>query len=555
MKKVFIIFWLLTSITFAGLDAKSGKVTNVATPTVGTDGANKQYVDDSTAAAGHNILSVAHGDTTNTGIPTRGSMMIANSTPKWSETVIGAAGTIWRSDGTEPSWSATTLITTLGTITTGTWQATDIGVEYGGTGVSTLTDGGILLGSGTGAITALSVATNGQIPIGDGATDPVLATITGNVGIDVTNGAGTITLDFDSTEIDATTWSDGANASNIWTFDVSGTDTTVTYGNDIITYGNQHKIDVSSATALLVEDSGTMDNVFVVDTVNGTVGIGTTPSATRGLNAVFSRSVTANFDTGFFGQFLDSSTNDLDLRALNFLNNLTMEGTGIEVWGLDIDNIIQSSDGTYDNIYGIRAKGNINANIGASLTVDNWYQTYITNIDGATFATFNTLYGLYIEDIGGGGNPATTNWAIFSAGGDWILNADNQRLLFGAASAGDASISYDGANFVFDPAVAVAGSIHRKSGLIVETDRLTGTTTLDTTHYEVFCDTDGGAFTVTLPAAPVDGRTYRISNVGSSGNALTLDENGIALLGSVTTLDLLDGDVLIITHETVEGWY
>ena len=48
----------------------------------------------------------------------------------------------------------------------------------------------------TGAITALGVATNGQIPIGDGATDPILATITGTASeITVTNGAGTITLD------------------------------------------------------------------------------------------------------------------------------------------------------------------------------------------------------------------------------------------------------------------------------------------------------------------------------------------------------------------------
>ena len=68
-------------------------------------------------------------------------------------------------------------------------------VNEGGTGAATLTDGGILLGSGTGAITALGVASNGQIPIGDGTTDPVLANITetGDALV-VTNGAGTITL-------------------------------------------------------------------------------------------------------------------------------------------------------------------------------------------------------------------------------------------------------------------------------------------------------------------------------------------------------------------------
>jgi hypothetical protein len=67
-------------------------------------------------------------------------------------------------------------------------------VVEGGTGLSTITDHGILLGSGTGAITPLGVATNGQIPIGSTGVDPVLATLTGDDGITVTNGAGSITL-------------------------------------------------------------------------------------------------------------------------------------------------------------------------------------------------------------------------------------------------------------------------------------------------------------------------------------------------------------------------
>jgi len=68
-------------------------------------------------------------------------------------------------------------------------------VAKGGTGVATLTDHGILLGSGTGPVTPLGVASNGQIPIGSAGADPVLATITGTVNqVNVANGAGTITL-------------------------------------------------------------------------------------------------------------------------------------------------------------------------------------------------------------------------------------------------------------------------------------------------------------------------------------------------------------------------
>ncbi len=90
-------------------------------------------------------------------------------------------------------------------------------VGNGGTGVTAPTDGGILLGSGSGPLTSLGVATNGQIPIGDGATDPVLANITAEVGGEVTisNGAGSIELDIGADTIDGNEIDETANY--IWT--------------------------------------------------------------------------------------------------------------------------------------------------------------------------------------------------------------------------------------------------------------------------------------------------------------------------------------------------
>tara|TARA_R110001632_G_scaffold41126_2_gene103216 strand:+ start:2202 stop:3473 length:1272 start_codon:yes stop_codon:yes gene_type:complete len=67
-------------------------------------------------------------------------------------------------------------------------------VESGGTGASTLTDGGVLLGSGTGAVTALGQATNGQLVIGSTGADPVLSTLTQGANITITNSAGGIEI-------------------------------------------------------------------------------------------------------------------------------------------------------------------------------------------------------------------------------------------------------------------------------------------------------------------------------------------------------------------------
>jgi hypothetical protein len=63
---------------------------------------------------------------------------------------------------------------------------TDVPVTDGGTGVSTLTDGGILLGSGTGAITATAVLADGEMIVGDGTTDPAIesgATLRTSIGV------------------------------------------------------------------------------------------------------------------------------------------------------------------------------------------------------------------------------------------------------------------------------------------------------------------------------------------------------------------------------------
>ena len=144
-------------------------------------------------------------------------------------------------------------------------------VDSGGTGATSLTDGGILLGSGTGAITALGVATNGQIPIGDGTTDPVLATILGTANeIEITNGAGSITVG-----IVTSPTLDGSNFTGIpaGAYDAASID-----GDDInsniagtfltLTAANPDTLDVDSKLStdiknLTIESPGTADDALL----------------------------------------------------------------------------------------------------------------------------------------------------------------------------------------------------------------------------------------------------------------------------------------------------
>ena len=66
-------------------------------------------------------------------------------------------------------------LATIGTITSGTWNATAISRQYGGTGIDT------------------STLTNGQLLIGS-ASGFAKATITQSTGIGVSNGANSITI-------------------------------------------------------------------------------------------------------------------------------------------------------------------------------------------------------------------------------------------------------------------------------------------------------------------------------------------------------------------------
>jgi hypothetical protein len=98
------------------------------------------------------------------------------------------------------------------------------------------------------------------------------------------------------------------------------------------------------------------------------------------------------------------------------------------------------------------------------------------------------------------------------------------------------------------------GALDTGSGRIVNTTRVTAAYTADATDHIIFADTDGGAFTVTLPAG-VEGTHYKIVNCGSSGNALTVDGDGAETVWGAATATLNDGDILNLHYNATEGWW
>ena len=83
--------------------------------------------------------------------------------------VVAPAGTL--SGTTLNSTVVSSSLTSVGTITSGTWNGTTVDVSHGGTGDTTLTNNAILIGKGTSAISTITSGVQGTILIGNGATN------------------------------------------------------------------------------------------------------------------------------------------------------------------------------------------------------------------------------------------------------------------------------------------------------------------------------------------------------------------------------------------------
>jgi hypothetical protein len=100
---------------------------------------------------------------TNVTFPTSGTLATVGGTVA---SVSGTLNRITSTGGANPvidisaSYVGQTSITTLGTVTTGTWNGTVIGAIYGGTGLNTIAQGDLLYGSASNVYSALTKDTN-----------------------------------------------------------------------------------------------------------------------------------------------------------------------------------------------------------------------------------------------------------------------------------------------------------------------------------------------------------------------------------------------------------
>ena len=245
-------------------------------------------------------------------------LTISANSVKFNTNLITGSGTITGSFGqvmmkeVGSNWTnAGNTIADLGSVTTcdingGTINGiTDLAVADGGTGAGTFTDGGILLGSGTSAITATAVLADGEILIGDGTTDPVALdvggsgaiTILGTIATGVWNGTAITGTYIANDTIDSAHYAaDSIDAEHY----AAGSVDADAIGNDVV--NSQHYAAASIDNEHLADNAvdsdelaaGSVDDGHLSDGVaTGLAGAGTT--ATSGvLNVIGGNGITAN---------------------------------------------------------------------------------------------------------------------------------------------------------------------------------------------------------------------------------------------------------------------
>jgi hypothetical protein len=160
----------------------------------------------------------------------------------------------------------------------------------------------------------------------------------------------------------------------------------------------------------------------------------------------------------------------------------------------------------------------------------------------------NSTYDNQARDFGKSAE-ATDPKTYWTSGTRWNVATD-EWISLQIDSDGDATFATGKGKIILSPTTQTS------AGRIVNTTRVTSTPyTILATDHNIFIDTDLAAITANLPAG-VDGTYYRIINVGSSGNAVTIAPNGSEKIdGANSSITITDGNIRILVYETTEGWW
>lgn len=472
-------------------------------------------------------LQVDNGGTGQTSY-TNGQLLIGNTTgntlTKATLTPTADRITVTNSTGSITLDIASTYvgqasITTLGTITTGTWDGTAIAANHGGTGQTAYTVGDLLYASTTSALSKLAaVAIGSYLRSAGTGTAPVWSTTT------LPNSATTGDLLY-------------ASASNVYN-NLAG----VATGNVLISGG------VATAPSW-----GKITSSHVDETIWKVGG------NTLAANSVFGDISGTGFNIDFYTQNAAKvrvhGTGSIFLTVLGVggVNSHRFSNNGFHYFGTDASSVFISSCNSSGTSSGTGSGLRYNQNggghwlLGAGVGTSTPFGVPTVTLGQTITATGNNENGTQLNIGGSFVNTASTGVTFY-------LNRNNPTInitggsstvygyLYNPTLTATSGLTHYGVVVAPTGALSVFGASTGFSTL--ETARsfganytgLSADTTLDTSHYTVYVDASGANRTITLPAASgCTRRIYVIKKSDSSVNTVTIDPNSSELIDGSST--------------------
>tara|TARA_Y100001937_G_scaffold20047_1_gene27890 strand:- start:137 stop:1630 length:1494 start_codon:yes stop_codon:yes gene_type:complete len=417
---------------------------------------------------------------------------------------------------------------------------TQLAVAQGGTGATTLTDGGVLLGSGTGAITATAVLANGEMLVGDGSTDPAIesgATLRTSIGVgtgdspqftDLTLTGGDITVSGAATDIDVIDNNssalsiDASGKAGILEIDSTNNKEQVKMSGGLFLSGNMTASAGTVSASAFIGDGSGLTNIAAADLDIDAFSEGTALHQTQDHflysdNGTEKKITFSNVEDAIFGNVSGDATiaagGALTIAADSVENSMlaNIARGSVKVGGgsnaptdLDAkgDGKILVGDGT--DINSVAVSGDV--------TLAN---------DGAVTIASNAVEGSMLNsNVAGSGIDFTSNELRVDVS-DFMSNGSNNRVLTATGTDGqnaEANLTFDGSTLALTGALTVSSNATITGNLTVNgsTTAISSSNLLIADRFALFNSGSG---------ATGDGGFLVGSGSAGSGSALVFDDS------------------------------
>tara|TARA_R100001594_G_scaffold12687_1_gene27995 strand:- start:4601 stop:8443 length:3843 start_codon:yes stop_codon:yes gene_type:complete len=367
-----------------------------------------------------------------------------------------------------------TQITAVGTIGTGTWQGSEIGLGYGGTELVGETDGKIVVADGSGAPVHLDIGSSTAITIlgtvatgtwqgssiSTSYTDAKVTSVVAGTAVDVSGTTGDVTVNVDLSEL-ATSTTDG-DGDYFVVVDASDVSRKLTKGNiSLAGFTGTAATATLASTVTVVDSSDTTAFPAFFDSATGSLAIktdasGLTYNASSGvLSATFSGNITGNVTGNTSGSSGSCTGNSATATALETAR--TIGGTSFDGTANIVPGTITVGDTTDTSSYVAlfeSATGSLAPKTDAAITYNAG-----TGVLSATFS--GDLTGDVTGDVSGSSGSCTGNAATATVASTSVVVDSSDTTAFPAffdSATGSLAIKTDASGLTYNASTGVLTS-------------------------------------------------------------------------------------------------